>query len=112
MFGHRVRSIRLAVVLAIGVTLLAVPIASADHTWVTPAGEGCSFDVLLEATHLPPPAEVARHPLGWGDGTLTNLDTGATYLYRVRYRTSETYDPDTDSWLAEHQAEIHQLLPG
>jgi hypothetical protein len=103
MTGLPGRPVRLAVVLAIGITLIAAPAASADHTWVTPAGEGCSFDVLLEATHLPEAGRNDHSPVAWGDGTLTNLDTGATYFYRVRYLTTETFDPVTDTWLVEHQ---------
>lgn len=112
MIGPRVRSIRLATVIAIGITLIAAPAASADHTWVILAGEGCSFDVLLEATHLPEPVG-ERNPVGWGNATLTNLDTGATYLHRTRYVARETFDPDTNTWLVEELGrKVLNFFPG
>ncbi|HSV41473.1 MAG TPA: hypothetical protein VLI04_22100 [Nocardioidaceae bacterium] len=110
------RTVRLATVLAIGVTLMGAPPASADHSWIYPAGEGCSFGVLMEAVHPPEPAGepgVDRKPIAMGDATLTNLDTGATYLQRVRYLGSETYAPETNTWLVEYRGRrIINFYPG
>jgi hypothetical protein len=107
-----VRPFRLAMVLAVGITVLATPAASADHSLVMPAGEGCSFDVLAQADHLPEPAR-DRNPVGFGNITFTNLDTGTTYLQRSRHIPTEIFDPETNTlWIAEKGRIFIQFLPG
>jgi hypothetical protein len=98
-------------VLVLGITLLAAQTAAAFHTFVTPAGFGCAFDVLLESTHQEPPGD--RFPIGYGDITFTNMDTGASYLQRSRYTETVTFDPETNTVLSEVRGRIWvNFFPG
>ena len=105
MIGKRVRSIRLATVIAIGITLLAVPAASAEEGFVLPAGQGCSFDVHVEEGPSPDTGG-DRNPVGSGNIIFTNLESGATYLQRSRHIGTETFDPDTNTVQVEERGRI------
>jgi hypothetical protein len=67
---------------------------------VIPAGFGCAFDVGVD----PSVKEGNTHEFGNGrfaeighaDITLTNLETGSSYLQKSRYRLLEIYDPVTN----------------
>jgi hypothetical protein len=96
MFGRRSRSIRLALILGAAVTLVAAPAASAAESFIVPAGQGCAFDVLVQPVHQEHPGD--RFPIGFGNITMTNLDTDATYLQRSRYTITETFDPLTNTF--------------
>lgn len=99
----------LLLTLATGVFLVAASPASADHSFIIPASDnGCAVDLKVEATHGSGHARI-----GYGDITFTNLETGATYLQRSRYRMTETYDPSTNSWHVEIRGNIwHAVYPG
>lgn len=84
-----------AVLLGSVIMLIAATPVWAYHDIVIPADEnGCGFDLRGQADHLP---DVARAPIGFGDITFTNVETGATYLQHSRYTASETVDPETGS---------------
>ena len=109
MIGQHARSIRLAMVIAIGITLLAAPIASADDNeflFVIPAGEACAFDVGVNA--------VDRNPYGNGAVlTNTNVETGATYVWFSTHAVTETYVPETNAVLFEIRGRmITSFYPG
>jgi hypothetical protein len=77
------------------ITLIAATPVWAYHDIIIPADENaCGFDLRAQADHLP---DVARAPIGFGDITFTNLETGATYLQHSRYTATETVDPETGS---------------
>lgn len=90
--GYPRRSIRMAVIAVAVLTLILAPAVSAVEPVIIPAGEGCSFDVLLEPTSGP-----AGDKIGFADITMTNLDTGASYVQRSRYLQTETIDPATNT---------------
>jgi len=109
--NRHVRPIPLAAILVIGVTLFAAPTTLAFHTFVIPAGEGCAFDVLVTTTHREEAGE--RFPIGYGDITFTNVDTGTSYLQQSRYTATETFDPETNTVLVEITGRIWiGFLPG
>jgi len=84
-----------AALLVCVITLVAASPAWAFHDFIIPADEnGCGFDLHVQADHLP---DRARAPIGSGDITFTNLETGATYLQHSRYTATETVDPATGS---------------
>jgi hypothetical protein len=69
------------------------------ETFVLPAGQGCAFDVAgdktgsLKTTEQPNGSVVVK---GEALITITNLETGGTYLQDSRAKTVETYDPATN----------------
>ncbi len=86
--------------------------------FVTPAGEGCAFDVLWQ-----PGADELIMVTQFDDGrtvtntnanpTLTNLASGATFLHRARYHVTDTYDPASNSVLDVVNGQIiSAFLPG
>ena len=85
-------------VLSVAIAVIAtIPIAagpaSADHSFTSPASDnGCGVDLQADATH-----GSGRARIGYGDITITNLETGATYLQRSRYTATETFEPSTGS---------------
>jgi hypothetical protein len=83
------------VLLVSAITLIAASPVWAHHDIIIPADENaCGFDLRAQADHLP---DVARAPIGFGDITFTNLETGATYLQHSRYTATEAVDPETGS---------------
>lgn len=73
--------------------VLGLPItADAADPMVFPAGFGCPFDVQAEPAFLEGGAASERLRIGWGNITLTNLDTGATTVTKSRYTAIDTYD--------------------
>jgi len=75
-------------------SLSASPASAADVSFISPADEnGCGVDLLIEADF-----SVDRNPVGYGDITFTNLETGASYLQRSRHTDTETFDPSTGNW--------------
>ena len=86
--------------------------------WVFPAGLGCAFDVGAV------PSDGARGAItdfgdgvtatvGHGNGTFTNLDTGASYFQMSRYRAIETYDPVTNDVVIQLSGRVwFNLYPG
>jgi hypothetical protein len=110
----RIRSITTGAVSAIllaGIALTAAAPVLADHSAFIPADEnGCGFDILAKADHLP---GVARAPIGSGDITFTNLETGASYLQHSRYTADVTFDASTKSYHITITGRIWtQLYPG
>jgi ABC-type transport system substrate-binding protein len=95
MSRRRNRSVRLALLLGAAVTLAAAPAVSAVEPFIIPAGLGCSFDFLVEPVHKEHAGD--RFPIGFGNITMTNMETGATYLQRSRYQEIETFDPLTNT---------------
>src|SRR5262245_52150057 len=77
---RRLTSVGLAMLLPLAI---AAPATAADG-FVIPAGEGCAFDVFVSATDLPE-AVGDHNPVGFGNITFTNLDTGAWYLQKSRH---------------------------
>ncbi len=106
---RRRRGIRLLLTLVTGTSLLAASPAGADHSFTIPASEnGCAVPLQVEAEH-----GADRVPIGYGDITFTNLETGATYLQRSRYTGTETYDPSTQSLHVTIKGRIwHAVFPG
>jgi hypothetical protein len=100
-----------AALLVSAITLVTASPALADHDIIIPADEnGCGFDLHVQATHLP---DVARAPIGSGDITFTNLETGATYLQHSRYTDTETVDPVTGNVHGKIVGRIwFELYPG
>ena len=89
------RRVVAAALLVSVMTLVAASPAWAFHDFIVPADEnGCGFDLQVQADHLP---DRARTRIGNGDITITNLETGATYLQHSRYTAIETMDPKTKS---------------
>jgi hypothetical protein len=87
------RRVITAALLVAGISLSAASPAWAFHDFIIPAREnGCGVDLHVQAEHL-----TDRVPIGNGDITITNLDTGASYLQRSRYTLTETVDPKTRS---------------
>jgi hypothetical protein len=86
--------------------------------FVMPAGEGCSFDVELQAS------ERARQTftefsdgrlqvIGHAEPTLINLDTGDSFVQVSRYTVIDTFDPVTNEVLEEISGRIFmQFFPG
>jgi hypothetical protein len=102
------RSIRLAMISVVALTLVIVPSASAVEPDVIPAGLGCSFDVLIREDHV----AFGAH-FGSGDVTLTNGDTEASILSKSRYVTTATPDPATNSVTETFLGRrIYQFYPG
>jgi hypothetical protein len=99
----------LLLVLATGIFFFAASPASADHSFILPASDnGCAVDLKLEAEHGSGTARI-----GYGDITFTNRETGATYLQRSRYISTETFDPSTRSWHINVKGNIWMpLYPG
>jgi hypothetical protein len=96
-------------------SLFAATPAAASHSFVIPADEnGCGADLQVEAVHLADRApDSDRDPLGYGDITFTNLETGATYLQRSRYQETVTFDVSTDSFHITITGRIWmQVYPG
>ena len=92
--GHKRRHISSVAVLVTAISLFAVSPALAFHSFTIPASQnGCGVDLQVDAEHLSD-----RVPIGNGDITITNLETGATYLQRSRYSATETFDPSTKSF--------------
>jgi len=96
MSEYRVRRshrIWLLLTLVTGTSLFAASPAGAYHSFTIQASDnGCAVDLQVEAEHLGD-----RVPIGNGDITFTNLETGATYLQRSRYTATETSDASTQS---------------
>jgi hypothetical protein len=94
---------------ATGIVLSTASPARAFHSFTIPASEnGCAVDLQVESEHL-----TDRVPIGNGDITMTNLDTGATYLQRSRYTETVTFDASTGSQQIELVGNIWiQLFPG
>jgi hypothetical protein len=94
--GRRIQALaRLMVVGAISL-LAASPASASDFFVVLRAGQGCAFAVGVEPGDATP--TIKELPVGAADITFTNVDTGATYLWRSRYTSSETFDPSTKSF--------------
>lgn len=117
----RSRSSRSRIVLAVaaallltvttGIFLVTATPASAYHSFVIPARDnGCGVDLKAEAEHG---SGTASARIGYGDITFTNLETGATYLQRSRYTSTETFEPSTRSWHVKITGNIWmELFPG
>jgi hypothetical protein len=96
--GRRNQRTGLLLTLVAALSLFAAsPVAAADYSEIMPADENpCGVDILLEVDFLP----TDRAPIGYGDITFTNLETGATYVQRSRYLETWTFDASTESWHA------------
>ena len=107
-------------------TLMAAPAAYAakpDRTTfevhtpdLIPAGLGCAFDVLWS-----PDGKVAVTTFGDGrtvthgngEVTLTNLDTGATFVHRARDNQTATYDAATNELVESVSGQVvYNFYPG
>ena len=84
--------------------------------FVMPAGLGCAFDVLSTPIGWQAVSEFddgRTLTIGHADITMTNLDTGATYLQMSTYREVAIYDPGTNDILLEISGRIFwNLYPG
>lgn len=104
------RSRIVAVVIALGLALIAP--TPALGAMIIPAGEGCSFDVLVEPEQKDG-AAAAHMPIGFGNITLTNMDTGVSIVTKSRYTATETVDPVANVGFVEITGRFFLLLfPG
>ena len=107
--GHG-RQLRLAMVFGVAITLFTAPAASAAFHDVIPAGWGCAFDVQLD---VPDSAAGDHTAVGYGDITMTNLETGATYLQKSRHVSTEVLDEATNTLFDHEVGRIFiQFYPG
>jgi hypothetical protein len=83
---------RAALTFGVAIALIAPASALGAESFIIPAGEACSFDVLAEPEQKDG-AAAAHMPIGFGNITLTNLDTGVSILTKSRYTLTETEDP-------------------
>ena len=113
-----------AAVAASAVALVAAPAAGAQKPYQEPIQledqvlPGCGFDVGLEAD-----ADGREYMRIFAGGrftvhsharpTLTNLDTGDSVTYRLRYQFQETVDPDTGDALGQISGRsLWLIVPG
>jgi hypothetical protein len=94
--------------LALGSTAYAAPAGAKEPEQevldTIPAGFGCAFDVHRT---------VSSHGGNTADITLTNADTGQSYLWRSRYQYAETYDPVSNDVLVAYTGRrLDGLWPG
>ena len=84
--------------------------------FVIPTGLGCAFDVGVAPIGWQAITEFddgRTVRIGHADISMTNLDTGASYLQISRYRDVETYDPVTNDALVQVSGRIFwNLWPG
>lgn len=67
---------------------------------------------MVQAEFLPEPT-YERNPVGFGNITFTNLDSGATYLQRSRLIPNEKFDPETNTvWIEEKGRLFIQFYAG
>ena len=108
--------------------LIAIPMAKAakpDRTVfgpsspdTIPAGFGCSFDVGFQPSDdafriVTVFSDGRTVTIGHGRPTLTNLDTGESYVQTSRYKATETYNPESNDVLIEVSGRIYlQFFPG
>ena len=98
--GRRRRTIAVLLALMAAVTLFAASPAAAS-SFVFRAGTACPFDIQIEATAQAQdgaPGHQISHQVVSGNITITNLETGATYLWFSRYNDTETFDPATKTY--------------
>jgi hypothetical protein len=84
--------------LIIGLSLLtASPAAAADESEFIPADDNpCGVDILIESEDSPRQTDRAR--AGYAKYTITNLDTGATFVQRSRGVPTATFHPSSETW--------------
>ena len=89
------RSTHFSMILVTALSLLTTsPAKAAAFSEFSPASDNpCSVDILIEADFLPND----RSPLGYGDITFTNLETGVSYLQRSRHTDRFAFDEATTS---------------
>lgn len=106
------RSILFAAIVALGLAFSLSTSTLGAEPDIIPAGFGCSFDVLVEPEQKDG-AAAAHMPIGFGNITLTNMDTGASILTKSRYTLTETVDPDTNQVFVEIKGRFLLVLwPG
>jgi hypothetical protein len=110
----------LPVILAMGMSLILAPAASAGQPtrtvltpadYVVPAGFGCAFDVQVQydADYRLTQFEFSDGRvmfIGNGERTLTNLETGATFVWQNNFQRTETYDPATNDLVIDNSGRI------
>ena len=96
--GRRRHRIGLLMILVTALSLLtASPAAAADDPEFIPAADNpCGVDILVEAEGSPRQTDRAR--AGYALYTITNLESGATFVQRSRGVLTETFDGSTETW--------------
>jgi hypothetical protein len=95
------------VVVPIGLAAKPVRTMTTPGPFVLPAGFGCTFDVgvLPGGPNGVPRVTVTEFSDGRtvtvanAEPTLTNLDTGTSYVHRSAFTETDTYDPETNTIL-------------
>jgi hypothetical protein len=111
-------AVAVAVAVAVPTALAAKPVRTVITlgTTVIPAGFGCAFDVGVlhtsdwRITEFSDGRTVAHVN---EDATLTNLDTGTSYVQRARFTETDTYDPvSNDVLIAQSGLFAADFFPG
>ena len=92
LHGRWRRTITVLLVLMAAISLFAASPAAGASSFVFRAGTVCAFDVQLADEEQPQDGSVREHARAAvnADITITNLETGATYLWSSRYTGTET----------------------
>jgi hypothetical protein len=126
--GLRTRRSAVLLTALVALAAVAAPVAHAGKPartvlgplapYVVPAGEGCAFDI-----HTSPQADIRRTITEFDDGRvvttvrgtaiLTNMDTDATFVHRVRFHNTDTYDAGTNEIVSVVEGQVNiYLWPG
>jgi hypothetical protein len=111
-----------AALVATAIGLVTAPAAGADQPYREPIEltggilPGCAFDVQItpdgtESLTIFDSGRVAVH--AHNAPTLTNVDTGKSEVYRLRYLFQETYDADANQLIGRLSGRfVFVILPG
>jgi hypothetical protein len=94
----RTRKHRVVLLTMVAATSLFAASPAAATSFVIRAGTVCPFAVQIEDAPQAQdgaPGHQISHQVGSGNITITNLETGATYLWFSRHTETETFDPAT-----------------
>jgi hypothetical protein len=95
--------------MVVAISLFATSPAAAI-SFVLRAGTPCPFAVQIEDAAQAQdgaPGQTISHAVGSGNITITNLETGATYLWFSRHTSTETFDPATKTY---HETDEGRVL--
>jgi hypothetical protein len=108
MFPGVLAVVALLVLIAVPAALGAKPTRTVvgSEPFVVPAGFGCSFDLGIDPDEKSGQAitefsDGRIQIIGHGTATVTNLETGDSFVQRSRYREIDTYDPVANDLLIE-----------
>ena len=109
LHGRRRRTITVLLAMMAAISLFAASPAAGASSFVFRAGTVCAFDVQLADEEQPQDGSVGDHARAAvnADITITNLETGATYLWSSRYTGTETFDPTTKTY---HVTDVGRIL--